>query len=146
MYKFSKESLRNLEGVHPDLVILCHTLLNYHDFKVISGVRTAEEQEKLVAEGKSKTLNSKHLVQEDGYGHAVDLLPYVNGRAVSWEDSKQFYTFGGMLTGIAAERKNYCDKCADVHFSAIRWGGDWDGDNDLNDQTFNDLVHFEIKS
>ena len=26
----------------------------------------------------------------------------------------------------------------------IRWGGDWDGDFDLKDQTFMDLVHFEI--
>ena len=25
----------------------------------------------------------------------------------------------------------------------IRWGGDWDRDNDLADQSFNDLVHFE---
>ena len=26
----------------------------------------------------------------------------------------------------------------------LRWGGDWDGDNELRDQTFNDLVHFEV--
>lgn len=26
----------------------------------------------------------------------------------------------------------------------LRWGGDWDGDKDVNDQTFNDLVHFEL--
>ena len=27
----------------------------------------------------------------------------------------------------------------------IRWGGDWDSDNNLNDQNFMDLVHFELK-
>ena len=27
----------------------------------------------------------------------------------------------------------------------IRWGGDWDMDNDLDDSNFLDLVHFEIK-
>lgn len=26
----------------------------------------------------------------------------------------------------------------------IRWGGDWDMDGDTKDQTFNDLVHFEL--
>lgn len=26
----------------------------------------------------------------------------------------------------------------------IRWGGDWDRDHDVKDQTFNDLVHFEV--
>ena len=27
----------------------------------------------------------------------------------------------------------------------IRWGGDWDSDFDFKDQTFNDLVHFELR-
>jgi peptidoglycan L-alanyl-D-glutamate endopeptidase CwlK len=26
----------------------------------------------------------------------------------------------------------------------IRWGGDWDGDQDFRDQTFDDLAHFEL--
>ncbi len=26
----------------------------------------------------------------------------------------------------------------------IRWGGDWDMDGDLKDNSFDDLVHFEI--
>ena len=25
----------------------------------------------------------------------------------------------------------------------IHWGGDWDRDTEVNDQTFNDLAHFE---
>jgi hypothetical protein len=27
----------------------------------------------------------------------------------------------------------------------IRWGGDWDGDRSLEDQTFHDLPHFEVR-
>ena len=27
----------------------------------------------------------------------------------------------------------------------IIWGGDWDGDTDLKDNAFDDLVHFELK-
>jgi hypothetical protein len=26
----------------------------------------------------------------------------------------------------------------------IRWGGDWDSDGDLTDQTFDDLFHLEV--
>ena len=26
----------------------------------------------------------------------------------------------------------------------VRWGGDWDSDFDVRDQTFNDLGHFEL--
>ena len=27
---------------------------------------------------------------------------------------------------------------------SLRWGGDWDGDGDRTDQTFNDLMHWEL--
>ena len=27
---------------------------------------------------------------------------------------------------------------------AIRWGGDWDKDNELKDNGFDDLMHFEL--
>jgi peptidoglycan L-alanyl-D-glutamate endopeptidase CwlK len=27
----------------------------------------------------------------------------------------------------------------------VRWGGDWDGDRDIDDQTFDDLPHFEFR-
>jgi len=26
----------------------------------------------------------------------------------------------------------------------LRWGGDWDGDTEVRDNGFDDLVHFEI--
>ena len=44
-----------------------------------------------------------------------------------------FYYFGGIVRGIALEMG-----------IRIRWGGDWDGDHTLNDQNFNDLLHFEV--
>jgi hypothetical protein len=27
---------------------------------------------------------------------------------------------------------------------SLRWGGDWDGDFEIRDQTFDDLAHFEL--
>ena len=81
MYKFSKRSLRNLEGVHPLLVNVVHRALELSniDFTVVEGLRTIEKQREYVAKGASKTMNSYHLKQKDGYGHAVDIYPYYNG-------------------------------------------------------------------
>ena len=69
---------------------------------------------------------------------AVDVAPY----PLDWKNIHKFYLFAGFVLGIV-EAIN-----ANPHLNdkiKIRWGGDWDSDYDLNDQTFNDLVHFEIK-
>ncbi|MGL5125923.1 MAG: M15 family metallopeptidase, partial [Fusobacteriaceae bacterium] len=60
-YKFSKRSLGNIEGVDYRLVIVLGLMLNEskHDFIVTEGVRSLERQKQLVAEKKSKTMNSK---------------------------------------------------------------------------------------
>lgn len=85
-FKLSQRSLDRLEGVHPQLVEVVKRAIQLTnvDFGVTCGTRTIEEQEKLVADGKSQTMNSKHLPQEDGYSHAVDLVAYV-GSDVSWD-------------------------------------------------------------
>jgi peptidoglycan L-alanyl-D-glutamate endopeptidase CwlK len=55
---------------------------------------------------------------------------------IDWNDTKRFYHFAGFVLGVAKSSKIAIP---------IRWGGDWDSDNDLNDQTFMDLVHWELK-
>ena len=52
---------------------------------------------------------------------------------IQWNNSKRFYHFAGYVKGVA-----------DSLGIKICWGGDWDKDNDFDDQTFNDLVHFEL--
>ncbi len=60
------------------------------------------------------------------------MAPYLNG-GVSW-DSRHCLYFAGLVMGIA--------KQMDIE---IRWGGDWDRDNEpVTDQEFQDLVHFEF--
>ena len=85
-FKLSQRSLDRLEGVHPDLVAVVKKAIELTsvDFGVTCGTRTVEEQQMLVDAGKSQTMNSKHLPQEDGYSHAVDLVAYV-GSDVAWE-------------------------------------------------------------
>ena len=125
MAKFSQTSLDRLKGVDHRLQDLCHRIVVKHcDCTVVYGLRTEAEQAKLVQEGLSKTMNSRHLT-----GHAVDLAPW----PIDWKNTKRFYHFGGIVEAVAREMG-----------IPIRWGGDWDGDGDLDDQTFMDLVHFEI--
>lgn len=86
MFKFGSRSLNNLVGVHPDLVKVAYKALELSsvDFTVIEGLRSIETQKQNVAKGVSKTMDSKHIKQSTGYGHAVDLFP-VGG---NWNDYK----------------------------------------------------------
>ena len=70
-----------MEGVDENLVAVVKRAIELTkvDFGVIYGMRTLEEQEKLVAAGKSQTMKSNHLV-----GKAVDLMAYVDGKGC-WE-------------------------------------------------------------
>lgn len=80
-WKFGKRSNKNLDGVNPALVQVTRLALKYSsvDFGITQGLRTEEQQKKLVAEGKSQTMKSRHLT-----GHAVDVVCYVDGK-VTWE-------------------------------------------------------------
>lgn len=81
MPKFSQRSLNNLAQVHPDLRAVAEMAIaeTAQDFTVVEGARSVEQQRKNVANGVSKTMNSKHLVQPDGWAWAFDAYPYYGG-------------------------------------------------------------------
>ena len=120
--------MERLMGVNNVLVALVGRALSYSpvDFGVACGLRTYQEQEKLFAERKTRTMKSKHLV-----GEAVDLYAYVDGKA---NYSPKHYILINEAMQQAAKFMNV----------SLRWGGDWDGDGDRTDQTFNDLMHWEL--
>ena len=130
-YKFSQKSLERIETCEPDLQMVLSKVMEWQlmDFTVLCGVRTLEEQKKLVADGKSRTMNSKHLPNRFGMSEAVDIAPY----PIDWNDSKRFFMLSGLVHAAAAELN-----------VKIRWGGDWDSDGDFKDQSFIDLPHFEL--
>lgn len=127
MPAFSARSLAVLDTVHPDLQRLFKRVVLKFDCTILpdGGKRTEEQQRELVAAGKSKTMQSRHLT-----GDAVDVAPY----PIDWEDSQRFYAFAGYVIGIAESLG-----------IAIRWGGDWNSNWDFTDQTFHDLPHFELR-
>lgn len=105
-YKLGERSLKNLEGVHPDLVAVVKRAIEIteQDFTVIEGLRSIERQRELVASGASRTMNSRHLT-----GHAVDIAPW----PISW-DWQRFYPIADAMKQAAEEL--YID---------LEWGGDW---------------------
>lgn len=138
MYKFSKTSLTRMKGVHPDLLRCAILALQKSqvDFLVgrDGGIRTPERQKELLSEGSTETLNSKHLPQDDGLSHAIDLWVWFKGR-VPWEDKDLWTQLASAMLDAAKELG-----------ITIRWGGDWDMDGDTTDQSFNDWPHFELVS
>lgn len=108
-FRFSKRSLQNLDGVHPDLKkVMSHAIKTTDvDFVVIEGLRSIERQRELFDRGATKTMNSRHLT-----GHAVDVVPYIEG-AVSWH-WPDYYKLADNIKRAA--------KDMDV---PLDWGGDW---------------------
>ncbi len=114
-YVLGAKSREKLAGVHPTLVRVVERAiqLTAQDFAVTDGVRAIERQRELVATGRSRTTESRHLVQPDGYGHAVDLVPWIGGKA-SWADRAAFFAVAVAM----------CDACRELDV-AVRWGGAW---------------------
>ena len=126
MYRFGKRSRERLRGVDTKLVNVLNELIKMMDVTVIEGLRSAERQGKLLAQGATKVKYSKHME-----GKAVDIAPY----PIDWKDRDRFYYMGGMVRGIA--------KQLGVN---IRFGGDWDSDGETKDNNFDDLVHIELRN
>lgn len=129
MNKFSKTSAARLATCHPDLIKVFTRVLEVCDCSIICGHRSKEEQNAAFAEGKSRVQypNGKHNTQPSC---AVDVAPY----PIDWNDRERFSYFAGLVIGVGASMG-----------ITIRWGGDWDGDFDLKDNNFDDLVHFELR-
>ena len=133
---FSKRSIDNLKGVHPDLVKLMTEAIKDSpvDFTITEGVRTAERQQMLFNQ-RPKVTNvdgiikkSNHQVKSDGYGHAVDLYPFYNG-SVQVQDKEVIPKLKLIAVHIKAVAK-----CLGI---SITWGGDF--------KSLHDPPHFELK-
>lgn len=108
-FKLSKRSIKELEGVKPELVQVVHTAIELTsiDFGVTQGLRTVAEQRQLVAKGASQTMKSKHIT-----GDAVDVVAYIGSR-ISWEMN--------LYDNIADAFK----AAAIEHDVKMRWGAAW---------------------
>lgn len=137
--KFGQRSLDSLKGVHPDLVKVMTEAIktSQYDFTITDGVRTTEKQKALYAQGRTVPGNivtntdgvkkkSNHQPKQDGFGYAVDLYPFVNGK-VDLNDKVK------LLPIIA---KHILDTAISLNIK-IEWGGSW--------KSIIDKPHFELK-
>ncbi len=148
-YTLSKRSTDALIGVEPRLVRVVKRAITHttQDFVVIQGVRTKVQMWENYGKGRTAAqclakgvpaqyakptlakvtwlanpLMSNHRVHADGFGHAVDIVPF----PVDWNSERKF-------NDIAAAMK----RAAHLEGVKIVWGGDWTGG-------IRDLPHFEL--
>ncbi len=128
MPSFSAKSRAILQTVHPDLALICNEVIQAYDFTVMEGHRTSARQDELFRLGKS-TLRAGESKHNQNPSRAVDIAPY----PIDWNNHRRFYLLAGFMFQAASQ--------FDI---ALRWGGDWNGNWDHEDQTFHDLPHFEL--
>ncbi len=129
-FKLGRHSKAELKGVHPDLVAVVKRAIEIseQDFTVHDGLRSKAEQREYVDRGVSWTMKSKHLKQKaTGFGHAVDLVPYINGK-LRWE---------WPAIHLIASAMRQAAKELGVK---IRWGGCWER---LDNSTLNTEIMVE---
>jgi hypothetical protein len=130
MAAFGKKSRAHLDTCDERLQRLFGEVVKRFDCSVIDGHRGEERQNALYnaepQRSKVQWPNGKHNKQPS---LAADVVPY----PVNWNDIEQFYYFAGYVKGVASQMG-----------ISIRWGGDWDQDNEVGDEGFKDLPHFEI--
>lgn len=125
MITLGSRSRERLANAHPDLrkVIERAAAISTIDFTVLEVLRSIERQKKLVANGASRTMKSRHLASRDGFSRAVDIAPLIEGE-ISW--AWPHYIRLSAFIKQAAH---------DVGVP-IEWGGDW--------KRFKDGPHWQL--
>jgi len=128
MPQFGNTSIRRLSDCDYRLRRVMHEVIRDFDCTILCGHRNEEDQNEAYDKGQSKVRwpDGKH---NSTPSRAVDVAPY----PIDWEDHSRMYYFAGYVMATA---KRLGIK--------LRWGGDWDGDTEVKDNGFNDLVHFEL--
>ncbi len=120
-FKLSQRSLDKMIGVNPKLVEVVKLAITKSplDFSISEGLRTVERQKELVAQKKSQTMKSRHIV-----GEAVDICVLVDGKA-NW-DFENYRKVADVFK-----------ECAKELGVKITWGGEW--------TSLKDGPHFQIE-
>ena len=128
MPKFSKASASNLATCDVRLRQVFERVIEGFDCTILTGYRDQQTQDDAFDSGASqkKWPDSKH---NRSPSLAVDAAPY----PIDWEDRERFTYFAGYVVGVGA-----------MLGVKLRWGGDWDQDTEVEDNGFDDLLHFEV--
>ncbi len=125
---FSAASQQRLALAHPELQRLMNLARDQIAFEVDDSQRGRAAQEKAFAEHKSKA----HFGQSAhnwSPAIAVDIHPV----PLDWNNTASFIALSKVILPLAKQLS-----------IPIRWGGDWDGDGNMANQTLHDLPHYEL--
>ena len=143
MPAFSKKSLERLHTCNIDLVTIFNEVIKVFDCTVSEGYRGEKAQNEAFDKGFSKVRypNGNHNTNPS---NAVDVYPYPVNLHPDSQKEKELYIqrmcyFAGWVMGIA---DNLYKQKRVSH--RLKWGSDWDGDNELSDHSFRDYPHFEL--
>jgi len=150
MNTYSPQSEGKMSTCHEDIQKVFRAVLTVFDHTIECGERGRADQDKAVAEKRSKTPwpRSKHnVVPPKTKSDAVDAMPYPyswadlegkNGTAQKLMAMCRCYMFIGYVLGVSDEMYKRKEITA-----PLRSGSDWDGDKNISEETFVDLPHFE---
>ena len=147
-YVLSEASIEKMKGVHPKLIELMKKAISDspYDFKIVQGLRTAEYQNSLYQQGRTKpgkivtkldgySRKSNHQAKADGYGHAVDIAVCghydQNGNYVKYTTDAEMFDNKKLV-----EISKHVKVVAKEMGLDIVWGGDW--------KTLYDTPHYEL--
>lgn len=147
-YVLSEASIEKMKGVHPKLIELMKKAISDspYDFKIVQGLRTAEYQNSLYQQGRTKpgkivtkldgySRKSNHQAKADGYGHAVDIAVCghydQNGNYVKYTTDAEMFDNKKLV-----EISRHVKAVAKDMGLDIVWGGDW--------KTLYDTPHYEL--
>lgn len=129
MPTFSRKSLDKLATCDARLQRVFMEVIKHFDCTVLTGHRNEADQNAAFASGTSQKRwpNGNHNSMPS---KACDVTPY----PVDWEDRERMTLFAGFVIGTAQGMG-----------IDIRWGGDWNENMKVKDNSFDDLPHFEVK-
>jgi peptidoglycan L-alanyl-D-glutamate endopeptidase CwlK len=147
MPAFSEISVKKLKSCDNGLQLIFNEVIKDFDCRVVYGYRKSEEQMDLWKQGRAYikdewviTDRTKIVTYCDGYAkkskhnympsQAVDVLPF----PIDYKDIERIYYFAGWVKCTAKRLK-----------INLTWGGDWDNDTQVKDQSFMDISHYELK-
>jgi len=156
---YGRASEAFFRGVHPRVVAVARRALELSsatverlDWSIVDGLRTVEQQAKLVELGKSHNPLSPHLLQPSGFGEALDFRIWL-GKGVSP------FPLKGDSPAIVREKLSRHERVAALWFQAAdeldvpwQWGNDWDADGiptgrDPDEKgMLQDMVHMQMAS
>lgn len=134
-HRFGKGSNGNLKGVLPTLINVATLAicLSANDGTVIpnGGLRSQEAANENFANDRGIP-DSRHLIQLDGKGHAIDLIALTPGSGIDWTNMLAFKEMAGAVKMAAA-----------ILMVPIRQGCDWNMNGTFGEKNEHDWAHFE---